>query len=95
VLFTSQAHRDGLSERQFSLGDIPGVLWTPTPPLPEANLRGPGRHAEVPSFEAETPVRFFTSHPLTLAPNRRREGLGRHACSFGIIAFYYCWLLLG
>jgi hypothetical protein len=29
VRFTSETITDGVSERPFTLGDVPGVLWSP------------------------------------------------------------------
>lgn len=31
--FTSQTSSDGVTEQFFILGEIPGVLWTPEPPV--------------------------------------------------------------
>ena len=36
--FTSETITDGVSERLFTLGDIPGVLWSPA----DATLPNPG-----------------------------------------------------
>lgn len=43
--FTSEQHTDGVVEREFTLGEIPGTLWTPTAaaePVPLILLGHPG-----------------------------------------------------
>jgi hypothetical protein len=52
--FTSETTSNGVSERHFTLRDIPGVLW----------LR---RHTSVPAFELQSSERFFARH-LVRAP---------------------------
>jgi hypothetical protein len=57
--FTSETITDGVSERLFTLGDVPGVFWSPagalaipgrpspglpSPGLPSPGLHGPGLH---------------------------------------------------
>jgi dienelactone hydrolase len=52
--FTSQASADGVSEQQFILGEIPGVLWTPAGdagPRPLILLaHGGGQHKKAPGM---------------------------------------------
>jgi len=52
--FTSQASADGVSEQQFILGEIPGVLWTPAAdagPRPLILLaHGGGQHKKAPGM---------------------------------------------
>jgi hypothetical protein len=52
--FTPETITGGVSERPFTLGDVPGVLWSPA--------GDPGRHADVPMFEVESSLRFFGRH---------------------------------
>ena len=54
---TSETITDGVSERMFTLGDIPGVLWAPAEPAPAAPGRRPlvllahggGQHKRAPA----------------------------------------------
>src|SRR5580692_4061887 len=53
MLFTSQATSDGVSERHFTLDDIPGVLWSPPGP-PDGRpvillIHGGGQHKTAPA----------------------------------------------
>lgn len=49
---TSETVADGIREQLFTIGDIPGVLWTPAEDA----------HQEVPSFGIDSSVRFFARH---------------------------------
>jgi dienelactone hydrolase len=49
--FTSQTSADGVTERSFTLGEIPGVLWTPEDAEPCALIlvgHGGGQHKQAP-----------------------------------------------
>jgi dienelactone hydrolase len=49
--FTSQTSTDGVTERSFTLGEIPGVLWTPEDAEPRALVligHGGGQHKQAP-----------------------------------------------
>lgn len=54
--FSSSTTADGVVERDFLLGDVPGVLWTPDPPTPGAPLlllgHGGGLHKRAPGLVA-------------------------------------------
>lgn len=54
--FTSTATADGVTERSFSLGDVPGVLWAPPEPLGTRPLvllgHGGGQHKQAPGVVA-------------------------------------------
>ena len=54
--FISETTADGVSERLFTLGEIPGVLWTPadaTGPRPLILLgHGGGQHKQAPGMVA-------------------------------------------
>jgi dienelactone hydrolase len=54
--FTSQTSSDGVSEQLFTLGEIPGVLWTPeytTGPRPLILMgHGGGQHKNAPGIQA-------------------------------------------
>lgn len=51
--FTAQSLADGIRERDFLVGDVPGVLWSPTEPAPQAPLvlmgHGGGLHKKTPA----------------------------------------------
>ena len=56
--FTSETITDGVSERLFTLGDIPGVLWSPAgaaAPMPSRPLvllaHGGGQHKKAPAMQ--------------------------------------------
>jgi hypothetical protein len=53
--FISQAVADGVSEQQFTLGDIPGVLWTPAGATGHHPLvligHGGGQHKTAPGVD--------------------------------------------
>ncbi|MDQ8702825.1 alpha/beta hydrolase [Streptomyces sp. LHD-70] len=53
--FTSQTSSDGVSEQLFTLGEIPGVLWTPTDAAGTRPLilmgHGGGQHKKAPGIE--------------------------------------------
>jgi dienelactone hydrolase len=42
MLFASETITDGVSERLFTLGDVPGVLWSPAAALPVPGQSMPG-----------------------------------------------------
>ncbi|MFF9408008.1 dienelactone hydrolase family protein [Streptomyces anandii] len=52
--FTSQTSSDGVTEQLFTLGEIPGVLWTPEGPAGTRPLilmgHGGGRHKKAPDM---------------------------------------------
>ncbi|ROO85390.1 dienelactone hydrolase [Actinocorallia herbida] len=53
--FTSQTSADGVTERSFTLGEIPGVLWTPEDAEPRALVligHGGGQHKQAPGVTA-------------------------------------------
>ncbi len=54
MLFTSETTSDGVSERLFTLGDIPGVLWSPAGAVGGRPLvllgHGGGQHKKVPGL---------------------------------------------
>lgn len=53
--FTSQTSTDGVTERSFTLGEIPGVLWTPEDAEPCALIligHGGGQHKQAPGVAA-------------------------------------------
>jgi dienelactone hydrolase len=63
MLFSSETSSDGVRERLFTLGEIPGVLWTPdgatgTRPLILLG-HGGGQHKKAPGIEARA-HRFVT-----------------------------------
>jgi len=85
--FTAESSANGMVERDFTVGDVPGVLWSPATsaavraPLvlmghgggnhkkhpaiasKEKTLHAnPGKHKELPRFEADSAVRFFARH---------------------------------
>ena len=61
--FTSETITDGVSERLFTLGDVPGVLWSPAGaagpmpgrPMPSRRLvllaHGGGQHKRAPAMQ--------------------------------------------
>src|ERR1700750_425879 len=56
--FTSETITDGVSERLFTLGDVPGVLWSPAGaagPMPGRPLvllaHGGGQHKRAPAMQ--------------------------------------------
>src|SRR5262249_22823620 len=56
--FTSETITDGVSERPFTLGDVPGVLWSPAgaaAPSPRCPLvllaHGGGQHKKAPAVQ--------------------------------------------
>ncbi|GII64456.1 hypothetical protein Skr01_45410 [Sphaerisporangium krabiense] len=61
--FTSETSLDGVSERLFTLGEIPGVLWTPVGAAGARPLvlmcHGGGRHKKAPDIVAHA-SRFVT-----------------------------------
>jgi hypothetical protein len=60
--FISQPTSDGVSERLFTLGGIPGVLWSPAGAGDRPLVLNPGGHQDVPAFELESSERFFARH---------------------------------
>ncbi|MBN6056769.1 alpha/beta hydrolase [Nonomuraea sp. RK-328] len=68
--FISQTSSDGVSERLFTLGDVPGVLWTPDgapEPRPLVLLgHGGGQHKKAPGILARA-HRFVTRLGLAVA----------------------------
>ncbi|MEU7837227.1 alpha/beta hydrolase [Nonomuraea sp. NPDC049129] len=53
--FISQTSTDGVTERPFTLGEIPGVLWTPDEAEPRALIligHGGGQHKQAPGVVA-------------------------------------------
>ncbi|GAA1304872.1 hypothetical protein Psi02_74150 [Planotetraspora silvatica] len=53
--FTSQTSTDGVTERSFTLGELPGVLWTPDDAEPGALIligHGGGQHKQAPGVVA-------------------------------------------
>ncbi|WP_433519125.1 alpha/beta hydrolase [Nonomuraea sp. CA-143628] len=53
--FISQTSTDGVTERPFALGEIPGVLWTPDGAEPRALIligHGGGQHKQAPGVVA-------------------------------------------
>jgi pimeloyl-ACP methyl ester carboxylesterase len=56
MLFTSETTSDGVSERLFTIGDIPGVLWTPADAAGSRPLvllcHGGGQHKKAPGVVA-------------------------------------------
>lgn len=53
--FISQTSTDGVTERPFTLGEIPGVLWTPDGTEPRALIligHGGGQHKQAPGVVA-------------------------------------------
>jgi hypothetical protein len=75
VRFSSETTSNGVSERLFTLDDLPGVLWSPAAATGSRPLvllgHGGGQHKQVPglvarapAFELESSARFFTRHLL-------------------------------
>ena len=68
--FTSEATSNGVSERRFTLGDIPGVLWSPADATGRHPLvllgHGGGQHKKAPGLEARA-RRYVTACGLTVA----------------------------
>jgi len=74
--FTSETTSNGVSERLFTLDDIPGVQWDDELVPRDSGLAlfdafasrektlhaNPGRHTGVPAFELDSSERFFTRH---------------------------------
>jgi hypothetical protein len=58
--FSSQSTSGGVSERLFTVGDAPGVLWAPDDAIA----------GDVPRFEVDRSQRFFARHPMSLAEGR-------------------------
>jgi hypothetical protein len=69
--FTSQTSTDGVTEQSFTLGEIPGVLWTPEDAEPCALIligHGGGQHEQAPGVVAR-------AHRLAAECGRRgRQG---------------------
>ncbi|WP_320069035.1 alpha/beta hydrolase [Micromonospora sp. RTGN7] len=68
--FTSQTSSDGVSEQLFTLGEIPGVLWTPTGAAGSRPLilmgHGGGQHKKAPGIVAHA-RRFVTECGFAVA----------------------------
>jgi hypothetical protein len=74
--FTAESSSNGMLERDFTVGGVPGVLWSPASGAVRAPLvlmghgggnhkKHPamaGRHKELPRFEADSAVVFFARH---------------------------------
>ena len=74
--FTSETTANGVSERLFTLDDIPGVQWDDELVPRDSGLAlfdafasrektlhaNHGRHTGVPAFELDSSERFFTRH---------------------------------
>jgi len=60
VNFTSQTSSDGVVDRGFTIGDVPGVLWSPACARPSAPLllmgHGGGLHKRSPGLVARAAV---------------------------------------
>ncbi len=68
--FTSQTASDGVSERLFTLGDIPGVLWSPADTAGSRPLvllgHGGGQHKKAPGLVARA-HRYVTARGFAVA----------------------------
>jgi dienelactone hydrolase len=68
--FISETTSDGVSERLFMLGDIPGLLWSPAGPPDHRPLvllgHGGGQHKKAPGVEARA-RRFVTACGFAVA----------------------------
>ena len=56
LTLTAETSSEGVVDRSFTLGDVPGVLWSPTTPAPDAPLllmgHGGGLHKRSPGLVA-------------------------------------------
>ena len=56
LTFTAQTSADGVVDRSFTVGEVPGVLWSPASPRPGAALllmgHGGGLHSRAPGLVA-------------------------------------------
>jgi dienelactone hydrolase len=70
VRFTAQTSSDGVVERDFLVGEIPGVLWSPAAGAAHAPLvlmgHGGGLHAKTPAQAARARA-LVTAHGYTVA----------------------------
>ncbi|MFI6791996.1 alpha/beta hydrolase [Nonomuraea sp. NPDC050383] len=67
--FTSQTSTDGVTERSFTLGETPGVLWTPDDAEPRALIligHGGGQHKQAPGVVARA-IRLAAEHRFAAA----------------------------
>ncbi|MET7462984.1 alpha/beta hydrolase [Nonomuraea sp. NPDC005501] len=67
--FTSQTSIDGVTERSFTLGETPGVLWTPDDAEPRALIligHGGGQHKQAPGVVARA-IRLAAEHRFAAA----------------------------
>jgi hypothetical protein len=60
--FSEETTSDGVTERLFTLGDVPGVVWVAEGSADKTLHASPGRHGEVPPFEVDSSERFFLRH---------------------------------
>jgi pimeloyl-ACP methyl ester carboxylesterase len=70
MLFTSQTTADGVTERRFTLGDVPGVLWSPVDRTIRRPLvllgHGGGQHKTAPGLVARA-RRYVTACGFAVA----------------------------
>ncbi|NUW46943.1 alpha/beta hydrolase [Nonomuraea rhodomycinica] len=67
--FTTRTSADGVTERSFTLGEVPGVLWTPDAAEPRALIligHGGGQHKQAPSVVARA-VRLAAEYGFAAA----------------------------
>ncbi|MDR8411270.1 alpha/beta hydrolase [Nonomuraea sp. 3-1Str] len=67
--FTSQTSTDGVTERSFTLGETPGVLWTPDDAEPRALIligHGGGQHKQAPGVVVRA-IRLAAEHRFAAA----------------------------
>ncbi|WP_201300514.1 hypothetical protein [Streptomyces sp. HF10] len=67
VRFTARTTSDGVLGRDFTLGDIPGVLWSPAVRRRRRRTPTLGRHKELPRFESDGAARFLARQLGTTA----------------------------
>ncbi|MFB4308284.1 alpha/beta hydrolase [Actinomadura sp. GTD37] len=69
VLFTTRASSNGVLERDFTVGDVPGVLWSPASGSAHAPLvlmgHGGGLHKKTPALAARARA-TVTAHGFTV-----------------------------
>jgi hypothetical protein len=78
--FTSETTSDGVSERLFTLDDIPGVFWSPAGAAGSRPLlllgHGGGQHKKAPGLVARA-RRYVTACGFAVAARARRPAQNR------------------